>query len=194
MRKLARRLLAFGSAASLLLCVASLALWVRSYAVCDELALGWVETPPTSGVLVSAYANCGVVTAGWLHCKPVGPVPPDFDVEDNVRLVPPQMWTTDEPFRWDVASFPHVWGFARKDSVKLSLTLPTPVNEHYRGVCFPLWLPLVLTAVAPGLQLRAIRRRRRRVREVRCAGCGYDLRATPGRCPECGVASGCAGG
>jgi hypothetical protein len=52
----------------------------------------------------------------------------------------------------------------------------------------PYWFLFVLTAVAPALAV--VRRRRRRQRQVSglCSSCGYDLRATPDRCPECGEA------
>jgi hypothetical protein len=50
---------------------------------------------------------------------------------------------------------------------------------------FPQW-PLVLAAaLAPAVGV--VRRRRSRFIQGTCRACGYDLRATPGRCPECGA-------
>jgi hypothetical protein len=47
------------------------------------------------------------------------------------------------------------------------------------------WLPAVLLAVPP-LTWLFVAKRRRRVARNACPWCGYDLRATPDQCPECG--------
>jgi len=49
----------------------------------------------------------------------------------------------------------------------------------------PLWLVLILQSIAPALWLRSHWRKRRYAHGL-CAVCGYDLRGTPSRCPECG--------
>jgi hypothetical protein len=54
----------------------------------------------------------------------------------------------------------------------------------------PLWIPLLLTAALPALQISLRIRRWYRSpngrQHGRCPTCNYDLRATPDRCPECG--------
>jgi hypothetical protein len=66
------------------------------------------------------------------------------------------------------------------------------------GVALSIWAGYSIVAMVLWGTVRAIiygvttpHRRRRRVVERRvaagqCVACGYDLRATPGRCPECG--------
>jgi hypothetical protein len=66
-----------------------------------------------------------------------------------------------------------------------------PLSSGYvKNICnisVPFWIAAILCAVAPATWLR--RRLRAQVRDdtPRCPGCGYDLRATPERCPECGA-------
>ena len=59
-------------------------------------------------------------------------------------------------------------------------------DAHYSAICVPHWFLALLFAVLPAVRLRAIIRARRPNRAGLCQHCGYDLRATPERCPECG--------
>ena len=49
-------------------------------------------------------------------------------------------------------------------------------------------------AVVTWLLLHPVRVDKRRLRLGQCLHCGYDLRATPETCPECGAAPGTIGG
>lgn len=58
---------------------------------------------------------------------------------------------------------------------------------------FPLWVPLALTGGLAAWAYRLLvlaRRERRRAATGLCPACGYDLRATPHFCPECGRTQG----
>jgi len=63
-------------------------------------------------------------------------------------------------------------------------------NEPFSGgfdITIPMLLPLAIFAILPFIFLRNRFIRTSRSEDNLCLACGYDLRATPDRCPECGT-------
>lgn len=61
---------------------------------------------------------------------------------------------------------------------------------HGRAIILKLWFLAVMTSALPACwTIRVVPkvRARLRIRSIRCASCGYDLRASQARCPECGT-------
>lgn len=60
-------------------------------------------------------------------------------------------------------------------------------RERYWELVFPLWLvPTVFSLPVLLAGLLTLLRGRRRIRQGLCPACGYDLRGSSDRCPECG--------
>jgi hypothetical protein len=197
-----RRLLNLLTLLSLLLCVAVCVLWVRSYFRRDE-----VSAARAGGTLWRAFSGRGrlqVLASGpWplrqpLRWRTATPFPPG-----PARVVAGATggrWSAWERsdgtsggcgiarfhYRADGVLPPvERWG-----EFSPALTPTPPQRGAYRTVKYS---SIALTlAVLPlvWLATRLIQRWRHAGRAAAglCRRCGYDLRATPGRCPECGEA------
>lgn len=183
MRRLIRITFAITTLASAILCAATLALWVRTYYVVDDV---WYS--PRKGVSFTAVTRrasilliCSVLTGrtsnafsdsldrGPGHSLSSRPRPPGPDVSPYTPEGSPAL------LQW--------LGF---DYLARDQARPAFGTTSFRRVILPLWFPTLMTALAPALAILRRIRRSRGTRDGLCTGCGYDLRATPDRCPECG--------
>ena len=156
---------------SALLCAASVALWVRSYAVADEVHLlqggrgYYVES--SRGRVMFFASDTAVVRPRreWGYNRygnAAGRRAAMANIERNVSA------RGGEGFCACGATFRRTGAPAGAAVV----------------VAAPAWL-LVVSLGLPSLLGTALRRR---ATPGTCTACGYDLRATPDRCPECGHA------
>ena len=160
-------------AASLLLCVATATLWVRG----DQA--GAVITKVTRNGMLQVQS-----VRGRFAIRIGGPVLFQrgqwyWDPWSGTSDIFPRSWRSDR--WWERAGFGYDEDRWRTADGRLT-------GLDYR-VSFPAWLPIALFALAPAARARSrLVRLRRSRRRGYCIQCGYDLRATPGRCPECGTA------
>jgi hypothetical protein len=172
MRRVRRHLLNVLTALSLLLLVGVVVFGARSHVIGDELR--WLRPPWIFEVLSSG----GLVRVGWGR----------FDE----KTYPPRLgWSgTFWPFERETDTYEFDlhrratfgFGYERWTWNSKALTADT------RLVTFPFWLPALVCAGLPAAAVVRLVRARRRVRRGGvCTACGYDLRATPGKCPECGA-------
>jgi hypothetical protein len=80
--------------------------------------------------------------------------------------------------------------FAHEDTTMGVGFGPPSIRRVGRALVVPHWAVVVVALALPCLWLLGFREpvlRARRRRLGQCVSCGYDLRASPGRCPECGA-------
>jgi hypothetical protein len=164
-----RRLLNLATALSLLLCVTAAVVWVVSMFL--GFGVEWRAPQATrSWGLNCSWGEIGLYTdrgppvpgaAGRLLFSTHRP----YSLIDSLR-----------PLEGPIAGFQ----FNLLGVAKFQARPGTNVLDYF---FFPCWLAAALTAVLP---VRRLVLARRRAQAGHCVACGYDLRATPDKCPECG--------
>jgi hypothetical protein len=90
-----------------------------------------------------------------------------------------ETWTLDPGA---ISTWPMQESFA---TLRLQSTGTSNVRIEFTSVSC--WLGCLLAEILPAMWLAIQIRRRRRKTIGLCPVCGYDLRASPDRCPECGT-------
>jgi hypothetical protein len=195
----------FLASASLLLMLAGVVLWVRSYFVIDEIGL-WTSTMTPDPHEYNGMDQCRE------HFVYVGTAHGLFVVGDDLHQFP--FPPDGGPGYANCPATRHTLSLQRRTAdltdqsslsgsgIQNALASDSYFGCHfdrfpYAGDMFggfasaalavPIWFLTVVFGTPPVLW--AMSARRARLRSVRglCPVCGYDLRATPERCPECGT-------
>lgn len=191
---MSRKLLRALTALSPLLCALTVVAWVASVVLSfvDDRPR-WVEpyvawrSGSTRVFAIQANRSGWSFEAHYLPWAPATWPPTQSFYEPDPELVvdvPDANGMRISMSRFDDASF---LGFERghwSAAVGMGSNYGVVMGEY---VLIPVWFLLLLFAPLPARSVVQMVRVRRRRRAGLCRACGYDLRATPDQCPECGT-------
>jgi hypothetical protein len=197
---------------SFVLLVCLIPLWVRSQRMADGIDIIRNAGKPgavTSVLAIGWTSNSGGITAGYTRCwcddprgmsrLPVGwgsqfshykaakakPLIPEgsihlrglgFELVRGSRSLPSQILPRDQ-----MEELTMLW-----HHIPFEMTTQ---HDSFMSVLVPDWFIAILLILPPLAWVRRYgprRRRRDRRRQGLCEACGYDLRGSHGKCPECG--------
>ena len=171
-----RRALNFLAGLSLLLWLVVVTLWGRGYRAKDDLS--W--TSPARQRVLAIDSSRGQIALVVIRVQSgvgqFGAAGWQFEVQQ-----PTNMHDIGSRVDFDWQGF----GFFVKVFRSLLNGATGPWVIRWFTIAVPDWFLAIAFAVLPIVWLRRLQMQRSRI--GRCEKCGYDLRATPERCPECGT-------
>ena len=158
-------------AVSLIVCVALCLLWVRSDRRSDyaSVTLAW------RAFVVMSYPG-GLKLSTWPNpVQPRGMAFASYEYGVRNRF---GAWTDRPTVSWKNLGF---------DIKPLQFSNQSKPDRGAFELFMPFWFLVTLCLAVPLTMAMRFVRKRRRAHANLCHACGYDLRGSKGRCPECGA-------
>ncbi len=166
---------------SAILFLAAVGMWGRSYWRRDVVR--HIQPAPLTVRSLGFFSASGRVELEMTHFVASEPAP--------LEEFYPSTWAYG--WQWDAyeaSEFIDYYEYSRFGfgySPLLQWPLSASVNISSWSIGVPHWFIALLCLPLPLIAFRRWRRKRRIEREGLCHVCGYDLRASVDRCPECGT-------
>lgn len=178
-----RRVFNVLTALALLLCLATAAMWVRSYLNFDTVRYSRSVDEQGAQTFFDVGSRWGEVS---LYRTRSRPVPTTTSTGLQAWTVPARVILKHPGAVRAMSNGPLGFGYGHVPETQL-----TSAGRTYRStwttLFVPYWALTVLFLLLPLTCCARWWREHRREQVGRCRVCGYDLRASPERCPECGA-------
>ena len=184
MKRFRQSLFTVFATVSLLGCIAIASFWVRGQFILDtyqwaaiEHGKKWsllrIDSVDGEICLLREYADFDTIAHAQEYAKfnqtPLGFHHDAHNPHGDDKAWPTNTWLNRMGFYGSIETFKHM-----------------SAGVHFQRLFIPCWFATIITAAPVAIWIDRFIKQRKRHERGFCNNCGYDLRATPDRCPECG--------